>query len=354
MFRRVPDSSSDVKGRVVVNCRFLTQPVTGVQRFAENLIRELVKIRHDLILVAPRENLRLTELSGQQVQRIGNLHGHLWEQFDLFRIAFENRALVLNLGNSAPLLWPNKISTLHDVTYKFYPSGYPRRLLWGLRIGVPLMTRSSRLILTVSQFSKNEIVRKLRVPSGKISVVYNAAADVFTPVEDIPRHDYAAVFNPGDNKNMTVLFDAFSSFVPGQLKLVGFKSQSKFANVPRNIVPTGRLTDAELANVYRSVKAIISPSLYEGFGLPVIEAQKSGTLVIASDIPVYREILRDSAVYFDPRSVEGLLEAIKTVEAISKDRYEEMREVSIRNADRFSWQTSAQLVSKLIDQALSE
>ncbi|WP_192496620.1 glycosyltransferase family 4 protein [Pseudoclavibacter sp. CFCC 13796] len=334
--------------RVVVNCRFMRQDLTGVQRFAENIVERLAAFGLDLTLVAPEGALRKKEIGGVPIRQFGRFQGHLWEHLELGRYVNRHRAILLSLANSAPFLCSKKISTLHDVTYLKYPEGYSLPMRVFLRTFVPHMLKTSLSVLTVSQFSASEIRDRYRVSADKFSVVYNAAAPQFTKGDDPVGKDFLAIYNAGENKNMQVLAEAFAETPDKRLLLVGGNAGDHFHGLA-NAVFLGRLTDDELVHQYRSAQAVISPSFYEGFGLPVIEAQACGTPVIASDIPVYREVLASSATFFPPTNSRLLMEAVDRVDCMGAAERQEARRVSVKNAQRFSWDESARVVVRAVE-----
>lgn len=166
---------------VVINCRFLTQPVTGVQRFADRIVDHLTQQRNDLVLVAPQGDLKRHEYNGVPVERVGTHPGHLWEQVDLPRYLRKrhDQPLLLNLANTGPVFWKNHVLTLHDISYVRYPQSYSRQFRLVYNTLVPRLLRTARAVLTVSEFSKNEIHDYYDVPRDKLTVIYNAVEDSF-------------------------------------------------------------------------------------------------------------------------------------------------------------------------------
>ena len=141
-----------------VNARYLTQELTGVQRFAEQISLSLNDIRDDIIFLSPPGILRKDVAEQLQVKEIGSKSGHQWEQIELPRFLKNNDSgLLLNLGSTAPVFYNNQIVTHHDVTYKRYPESFSKkfRLFYGFLI--PMMLKHSKKLLTVSEFSKKEI-----------------------------------------------------------------------------------------------------------------------------------------------------------------------------------------------------
>lgn len=169
---------------LIINSRFLTQQITGVQRFAIEISLRLKDMLKDNVLFVAPNNIVQFEIAKQlNVKIIGKHTGHLWEQWDLPKWLKHNGSpLLLNLCNLAPLRYKNKISTIHDVSFVRFPQTYSRKFLLLYQFIIPKIILSSKLILTVSQFSKDEIVDVYKTDDKKIVVVYNAVSSFFKPL----------------------------------------------------------------------------------------------------------------------------------------------------------------------------
>jgi len=347
---------------IAINCRFLTQDLTGVQRFAEQITIELVRARDDLLLVAPPGDLRKTDLAGQKVIQIGTAVGHRWEQWDLPRVLrreYES-PLLLSLMNTGPVLYRDQIVTHHDVTYVRFPQTYTRRFRLSYRALSLLTLRRARKIVTVSEFSRAEIASVYRIDPNKIVVAGNAAGAEFRTEHSEKTPPYllgVASFLP--HKNIDRLVRAFSHYrqksgTDTTLKLVGSARPSSMARsdgAPRpalGVELLGRVDDDELRQLYAGARAFVFPSLYEGFGVPPLEAQAAGTPVAAADIPPVREALGDSALLFDPMSERSIEEAIRRLDTDQAER-ERLRDHGWANAARRRWHHSAKVISGVLE-----
>ena len=195
-----------------INARFLTQDMTGVQRFAEQISQSLSQIRNDLVFLVPDEELKIEVDPSFTIQKVGNMRGHLWEQIELPRylknIGFPP---LLNLCSTAPLFYKNQIVTHHDITYKRYPKSFSRKFRYVYNSIIPIMLRNSKHVITVSEFSKKEIVKEFNIDKDKISVVYNATGDGFKPGNSYEKGEYLlAVSSPNYHKNFIGMLNAFS------------------------------------------------------------------------------------------------------------------------------------------------
>jgi glycosyltransferase involved in cell wall biosynthesis len=334
----------------------LTQSLTGVQRFAIELTRQLSEQRQVTILTPP--GAEQEAIGDAKVQVIGRRTGQLWEQLDLpTHLNRIGRPLLLNLTSTGPVLYANQVVTHHDITYVRHPDSFSRRFRLAYRFMMPLLLRRSREILTVSAFSKAEIAAHYRIDARKINVVPNAASPLFAPdgVAEKPSDYLLAVSSPNRHKNFHTLIRAFCSAETttiNRLLIVGDQTGVFRATDLRpsdsRVEFFGRVTDERLAELYRGAIAFAFPSLYEGFGIPPLEAQQSGLPVIAAHTASMPEVLGASALYFDPQDVGSVTAAIEEIDRNASLR-ETLRVTGLRNANRFSWRTSAAELIRVID-----
>jgi glycosyltransferase involved in cell wall biosynthesis len=341
---------------IAVNARFLTQPLTGVQRFALEISRTLKEIsgEENIQFFAPKNIQLYSEANELNVQIIGSHTGHLWEQLDLPRhLKTLGNPILLNFCNTAPIFYKNKLSTLHDITYIRYPQTFSKSFRYFYQVMMPLVLKTSKHIFTVSEFSKKEISEYYHTTKEKISVVYNAVGKTFHPQidEDLKKENYLlAVSSIKENKNFKMILNAFEEaskqidnlklFIAGDLKNNNFSNinLNAFVNNPR-IKLLGRISDTELIKYYSNAIAFLFPSLYEGFGIPVLEAQACGCPVIASNAASMPEVLKDSAILVNPLSLENFVQAIYNVVHNIEYR-KQLIESGFQNQSHFSWKQS--------------
>jgi glycosyltransferase involved in cell wall biosynthesis len=349
---------------VVINCRFLTQPTTGVQRFAERIVEYLTRSTPDLVLVAPPGQLSRTEFNGTPVRVIGSRGGHYWEQVQLPRFLrrFSPEALLVNLANTGPVRWKNQIVTLHDISYVRLPESYSRQFRWFYGWLIPRLLRGARAILTVSEFSKREIQGFYHVDAARITVVFNAVDDDFLQAEVMPRSVqpgasyFLVVSSLNVHKNVGPFIEMFKKYraTSGsgtELWIAGGSARSfTVSNLSAGgdgVRALGRVSDAELVWLYRHARAFVFPSLYEGFGIPPLEAQAAGAPVLASNAAALPEVLGQSALLVDPRAEEAVLTGLERLDTDAELR-ESLRAMGESNLKRFSWERSAAVVMDVL------
>ena len=349
---------------IFINSRFLTQNISGVQRYAEQMCLSLKKLRNDIVCVAPHDIKRQEAAEALDVQCIGRNRGHLWEQLDLpLYLRRRGKPLLISISSTGPMFYRNQVATHHDINYVRYPQSYTRVFRLAYRTITPVLASRARTVITCSNFSRGEISRFYGIDEGKFLVLPAAVSEGFKarlPQAEGPRY-LLAVSSPAAHKNFNRMIEAFLSlrgFPDLQLHIVGAATHI-FANPdlqrlacrdPR-IRFLGRLSDAELIEQYQGATAFVFPSLYEGFGIPPLEAQACGCPVVAANAASIPEVLQASALYFDPLDVRHMAAAMQRV-LTDQPLREALRLHGLNNVERFSWDLSAQRLSQRLDALL--
>lgn len=345
---------------VVVNARFLTQGVTGVQRFAMEICLRLKHLLKDVEFVTPEDVIQKEAFRELNAKIVGSHHGHLWEQLDLPKyLKSKGKPLLVNLANTAPLFYKNKIVTVHDVAYKVFPQTYPKLFLLYYNLMIPRLLNGSRHVVTVSQFSKEEICRYYQIDNNKVSVVYNAVSEHFKPLRSTGDSAYfLAVSSMNYRKNFIYILDAFckyqemgskeSLYIIGDLKNASFKEIDlcKYTSNPK-IKFLGRVSDEDLIKFYSNAVAFVYPSLYEGFGIPPLEAQACGCPAICAQASCLPEVFGDSVLYCNPYDSDSLVCAFKKIVS-DKDLRKSLCEKGNINTGKYSWEMSAKKLRDII------
>ena len=344
---------------IVVNARFLTQNVTGVQRFAIEISKNLLKLNPDgLTFVAPANILNRQLANELNAKVIGKNCGIVWEQVDLKIFLLQNKKpLLINFCNSGVVFYKNQLVTVHDMSYKINPLWFSRAFYLWYNWLIPHLAEKSVKILTVSNSSKNDIIKYLKVKPDKIKVIYNSSyINTNNNFEAAEKDKYILTISSLEpRKNLNNLIAAFNG-INKEIKLVivglkgnNFKRGLNAGLLNKNIILKGYQSDDELSSLMKHAEALAYCSFYEGFGLPPIEAMAMGCPVIVSDIPAHREACGDAALYADPFSIEDIKEKITAVLADQQLKVN-LKLAGRENIKRFDWFKSARNVLDVINE----
>lgn len=306
--------------KIAINGRYLARRQTGQERFASETILELDKIAQpgEYELVVPLEYTKPIELKNIKVVRHGKAKSHLWEQTDFAYYVRKHRMLSLNLCTIQPLLAPGVVC-IHDISYKINPqywkTMYGRLSAIWHKLHYRVAMKMSPAILTVTQCSKQEIINQYHIKPNRVSVVPNGWEHimrtetddgVFNRFSTLQRMQYfIAISSLAPNKNFSWIFENAKCNPNKQYVIVGRASLSEYgedysaANLP-NVLLTGYLADGELKALLQNCRALLFPSLYEGFGIPPMEALALGREAIVAKASCMPEIYQEYVHYLDP------------------------------------------------------
>ncbi|MBB1201478.1 glycosyltransferase family 1 protein [Enterobacteriaceae bacterium 89] len=324
---------------IYVNARFLTQRKTGVQQYALVLCRELVKHIPDLCFLTPKSDLIDQKwLREFNIQQIGNRNGHFWEQIELPRyLRSIGSPLLLCFTGLSPAFYKNCYFTIHDMSLYAYPKWFRFSYRAVYKLNYAIQAKCAQGIFTVSEFSKGEIIKYLSISPEKVTVLRNSVDGVMDvlateSVHRERRNEILLVGTLEPRKNVEFVINSFLASGIENYKLIVVGGMgSAFSKVTfsqhENIVFCGYLSDEELEAKYKQASIFVYPSLYEGFGLPPLEAMQRGCPVMASDRASIPEVCGDAAYYFDPDNPSDF--SAKLLELIEK--YDELSPMLIRN-----------------------
>ncbi len=262
----------------------------------------------------------------------------------------------------SPWFYNRKIVTIHDAAPFVLKNenSLLGKIFWSINLFFAKLT--SLKIITVSNFSKKELINNLRVDQNNIEVIYNGTREPvkssLTPNSKWKEINYIVVIgNARPRKNLLLLFKAFNLLTNEihNIKLIvigknddNMKTLGKNYKVLNdNIIFTGFISESEKTDIIKNAKILVFPSLYEGFGLPILEAEILEIPVVCSDIPAFREIASDSAVFFDPRNEEDMKEKIKQI--LQSDSLVNTLKIKGRkNCLRFNWENSSSHLINII------
>jgi len=314
--------------RVGIDVSPLVQTRAGTARYIKGLLRELR--RHD--------DLELDALSFGGAARAWNVpRDALWYPLGLRRAA---RALdVLHcptyrgpVMDGAPL-----VVTVHDLAVFRHPEAFNRWSRWyGPRV-VPRVLRRARLVIAVSEFTKRELVDLLGLADEKIRVIPNAVEDLFTDRGRAAEGEYVLTVGTLEpRKNLVRTADA-ARRAGVELRVVGARGWGRVDVGGNGVRWLGEVADEQLAELYRGARCVAYPSLYEGFGIPVLEAMACGTPVVTSRGGATEEVADGAAVLVDPRDPADIAAGI---ERAIRDR-SELVSCGLARARAFSWKAIA-------------
>jgi glycosyltransferase involved in cell wall biosynthesis len=356
---------------IYVNGRFLTQPMTGVQRYAHELLNNfdllleqdswnkrveiccLVPPKSDLAVHSPWKNI--------SIRSIGINRGNLWEQWDL--PVYLKDKFIFSPTNSGPLLYRNQAITMHDASVFAVPHAYSIPFRFKHRLIFRSLSRRARIIFTDSGFSRNELSHYLGQSIERYRVVHLAGDHLHRIDADpgildrhgLKRNEYVlTVASHSPHKNLQAAKEA-AKLIKSNVKMVFaggeynrvFNKETGPSSSERTIF-IGHINDRELKALYSLALAYVFPSHYEGFGIPLLEALECRCPVLCSRAASLPEVAGEAALYFDPMIPAEIANLVDVIH----DNHELRNELIARGntrLDAFSWQkTALQTLSMLM------
>ncbi len=338
---------------VYVNGRFSLQRLTGVQRHAREVSARLgERVR----MVRP------TRVRGQAPD-------HLWEQFFLPRVVRDN--VLWSPCGTGPLGIRRQVITVHDTGFVDTPQYYARRFAAWYRWLIPRLIRRVAHVITVSEFTRGQLVQHYQADPDKISVAPNGV-EGFAPAapeavaaararQELPGPYLLYVGSLKPNKNLDRVLAAWERAGLAargyELAVVGAAGtvfgDHRLARLPRGVRLLGYVDDADLPALYTGALAFVFPSLYEGFGMPAAEAMACGTPVLASSTTSLPEVCGEAAVLVDPTSVEKIAEGLLAL-VDSESFREDLRERGLKQVRQFTWRRAADTTWQVLERVQAE
>lgn len=268
------------------------------------------------------------------------------------------------------------VLTVHDLIFKLFPDYHKKLNYWYLNKAMPIFCKKADAIIAVSQATKRDIVEYYQVDPAKIHVVYEAASSHFEPPSparielvrekyNLPSQFLIHLSTIEPRKNLSRLLDALlilrQSYPDLHLILVGgrgwlyedFFRRIESAGLSQFVHALGWIPDADLPAVLAAADLAVQPSLYEGFGLPILEHMAVGQVVAASSSSSHPEIGGEAAAYFDPTSVTEMAVVIQRL-LDDGDEYHHRRQLGLQQASQFSWQRAAKETTAVYESLLAQ
>lgn len=338
---------------VKLNGRFYSHRPTGMQRYALELVD---RVGDRLEIIRPKESLR------------GGF-GHLWEQ--LYLPLATGRGMLWSPNNTGPVSVARQVVTVHDLIPLDHPEWFNPRFVALYRWLMPRLMRRVQHIIAISEFTKGRLLDLFDLNPGKVTVIPNGVDQAFRPaspdrikevraslgLSDKPYVLCVSSFEP--RKNLKGLLAAWADLPRSlqnefQLVLSGARGSSKVfgdagvGEAPPGIVFTGYVPQDDLPALYSGAEVFAYPSLYEGFGLPPLEAMASGVPVLTSKTSSIPEVVADAGVLVDPSDIDSIqdgLQRLMTDEQMRRD----LSERGLNRARALSWDRTADATWKILE-----
>ena len=345
--------------------------LTGIGVYTKNLIQSLLE--------KPRNGYEFSLFGREQRGDWNTLQRLFWENASLPQLVKQGQVEILHVPAFAPpLAKPCKVVvTVHDIIGMIFPNqlGWPSRFYWGKWL--PSAVKRADALIADSENTKKDLIKYLSIPESKIRVIYPSGHEGFSPRPDsralkeiherigIKEKYFLAVGTLEPRKNLIRVIEAFAKFVEAkkrssvyQLVVVGATdfAHGKFLQTllekcsvkADHLLLTGYLEQKDLNLLYSGAEGFVFPSLYEGFGIPILEAMASGTPVLISRSSSLPEVAGDSAFYVDPNDTQSITEGMQAL-VDDPGLRRELIQKGFERIKRFSWRDTASKTFEVYD-----
>ncbi|MFA6588362.1 MAG: glycosyltransferase family 1 protein [Patescibacteria group bacterium] len=341
--------------RIVIDTQATAGQATGFGRYVEQILKALKKIAPADVKIS---EIRVIKNNLRTPARI------LWDQVGLpITATFKRPDILFVPAFSAPVLWPGKmVVACHDLIGRLFPENFSKSAKFYWHDLLPKALKYADQVITISNSSKKDIVRLLGIPESKVSVTPLAADPKFKLCKDekekirvkrqynLPRPFFLAVGTIEPRKNLPFLVEAFARSKRQDHDLVivgkkGWDTQSLERTIQQlHLIDRVKIleyvTEPDLVVLYSLATALLFPSLYEGFGLPILEAMACGLPVIASTASSIPEVAGEAALYADPKDMEAWQSQISRI-IIDASLRNNLNTKGLARAKEFTWENTA-------------
>lgn len=362
-----------------VDARNLCGSLSGIGRYTGELLERMVGMGHSWIFYSHAPlNLAVWDRSNIKVEALnftGRIPRMIWAQTYLPLLANNhNIDIFWSPAHRIPGLLSNsivKVVTIHDLVWRHAPETMRPLSKFMDSLLMPLAVDYADAVIAVSEHTKMDIVKEIPNSAHKISTIplgHTIRVPVFSGISRLPQNvdDKNFILFVGTHeprKNLKRLLEAYSTISPGilgSLKLVivggeGWGGVSvvdyvKRFNLGDRVIILGYVDDEVLRLLYKSALLLVMPSLYEGFGLPLLEAMSAGTPVLTSNCSSMPEVVGDAAILVDPQSIDSIRDGIVSVVTDEKLRIN-LTGLGLKQSSKFDWDVSAAMTLKVFEDA---
>lgn len=377
--------------RIGIDCRMYSSRFTGIGRYVYELTENLFRMdqKNEYVLFFNEPEFSHFTVPNDRVKKVlvDAPHYSLAEQTKFLHVLNKEKLDLMHFTHfNAPIFYRRpSVVTIHDLTLSFYPGKKMSSILYrfGYHVTIKSAVKKAKKIIAVSFNTKKDLQKLFSAPDEKISVIYEGVHEKFQPVKDQvdqkkldnvkekyrldkPYLLYTGVWR--SHKNLPNLLHAFHILkneygFDGSLVITGRKDpvyapeleeKTLSLKLEDDVIFTGLVEEKDLVPLYNGALAYVFPSLYEGFGLPPLEAMQCGVPVIASDISSIPEICgKENAVFFDPKNPEDMAEKIFEVTS-QKALREKLIANGLQRVKQFSWTKMTVETLRVYDQALNK
>ena len=340
--------------KFIINGKFLAQPITGVQRFARQILSEIDSMISEsvFLLVIPANVVDVPEYQNIKILRTKTSASIFFDQIKIPLISKKMGIPILHLCHVGSILKPDYI-TIHDINVEANPQWFTKKLFLWYTLIHTICAKRAKKIFTVSDFSKSEIKKRYNIPQQRIINIGNAwqhVKKIKTDEHSIAKYGlskknfYFSLGTKAPHKNLKWVFEYAQKHPDKIFAISGFTNNNIYAKVdssmPVNVRFLGYLKDSEIKCLMENCEAFLFPSFYEGFGIPPLEALSIGCPVVVSDISIMHEIFGDSVHYINPNNTDVNLE----------DLLKQSVFPSTSVLEKYSWKKSAEKLLKSLNE----